>query len=68
MIKLKTPFSEEKIKELEVGDMVLISGDIYCGRDAVLPQIVEMAKKNLLKIKGMKKISYFILKIHCLNV
>lgn len=53
MIKLKTPFSEEKIKELEVGDMVLISGDIYCGRDAVLPQIVEMAKKNLLKIKGI---------------
>lgn len=53
MIKLKTPFSEEEIKKLEVGDMVLISGDIYCGRDAVLPQIVEMHKKNLLKINGI---------------
>ena len=53
MIKLKTPFSEEEIKKLEVGDMVLISGDIYCGRDAVLPQIVEMYKKNLLKINGI---------------
>ena len=53
MIKLKTPFSEEEIKKLEVGDMVLISGDIYCGRDAVLPQIVEMYRKNLLKINGI---------------
>lgn len=53
MIKLETPFSEEEIIKLKVGDMVLISGDIYCGRDAVLPQIVEMYKKNSLKINGI---------------
>lgn len=36
---LKTPFSEEVIADLRVGDVVSISGYIYCGRDAVLPRI-----------------------------
>lgn len=39
MIELTTPFSEEAISQLEVGDVVSISGYIYCGRDAVLPRI-----------------------------
>ncbi len=39
MIELKTPFSEEAIAQLKVGDVVSISGDIFCGRDAVLPRI-----------------------------
>lgn len=39
MINLTTPFSEESITQLEVGDVVSISGDIFCGRDAVLPRI-----------------------------
>ena len=40
MIKeLKTPFSEEAISQLHVGDVVSISGYIFCGRDAVLPRI-----------------------------
>ena len=40
MIKeLKTPFSEESISQLKVGDVVSISGYIFCGRDAVLPRI-----------------------------
>ena len=39
MIKLKTPFSEEAIAALKVGDVVSISGYIFCGRDAVLPRI-----------------------------
>ncbi len=43
---LKTPISEECIKELRVGDMVLISGNIYCGRDAVLPKICEMIQNE----------------------
>lgn len=53
MIKLKTPFSEEEIRRLEVGDMILVSGDIYCGRDAVLPQIVKMFQNNLLEKNGI---------------
>ena len=39
MKKIETPFSEEVIAELKVGDVVSISGFIYCGRDAVLPRI-----------------------------
>ena len=39
MIELTTPFSEEAIAQLKVGDGVSISGDIFCGRDAVLPRI-----------------------------
>jgi len=39
MIELTTPFSEEAIRELKVGDVVSINGNIFCGRDAVLPRI-----------------------------
>lgn len=36
-----TPFTDEDINELNVGDMIYISGDIFCGRDAVLPKIIK---------------------------
>jgi fumarate hydratase subunit beta len=39
MIELTTPFSEEAISQLKVGDVVSITGYIFCGRDAVLPRI-----------------------------
>lgn len=39
MIEIETPFSEEVISQLKVGDVVSISGYIFCGRDAVLPRI-----------------------------
>ena len=32
---LKAPLTEEQIRTLKVGDVVLISGDLYTGRDAV---------------------------------
>ncbi len=32
---LKAPLTEEQIRTLKVGDVVLISGDMYTGRDAV---------------------------------
>lgn len=35
------PFTDEDIRELNVGDMIYISGDIFCGRDAVLPKIIK---------------------------
>ncbi len=41
MKRLNTPFSEADIASLEVGDMIYISGYIFCGRDAVLPKIVD---------------------------
>lgn len=34
-IRLEAPFTEEKIRSLHVGDMVLINGILYTGRDAV---------------------------------
>jgi tartrate dehydratase beta subunit/fumarate hydratase class I family protein len=36
--KLAFPFSEEKIRALKVGDEVLISGVVFTGRDAGLPE------------------------------
>lgn len=39
MIKLITPFSEDTIIQLKIGDVVSIAGYIFCGRDAVLPRI-----------------------------
>ena len=44
MITLTTPISEEEIAALHVGDTVEISGYILCGRDAVLPKVVDMIK------------------------
>lgn len=41
---LTTPIMEEDIIKLSVGDMLYISGDIFCGRDAVLPLLVESLK------------------------
>lgn len=48
MIHLTTPFSEEDIAQLKVGDVVSISGYIYAGRDAVLPKIVKYAEEGTL--------------------
>ncbi len=39
MIHLRTPLSREDIGQLKVGDAILLSGTIFCGRDAVLPRI-----------------------------
>ncbi|MGI6039402.1 MAG: fumarate hydratase [Clostridiales bacterium] len=39
---LHTPITEEYIESLQVGDMIYISGKIFCGRDAVLPKICRL--------------------------
>lgn len=53
MKELITPFSEKEISKLQVGDMLYISGDIFCGRDAVLPKLVEMCKDGSIKTSGI---------------
>jgi fumarate hydratase subunit beta len=53
MIELTTPFSEEDIAKLRVGDVVSISGYIYTGRDAVLPKIVKHAEEGTLSEVGV---------------
>ncbi|MCL2807813.1 MAG: fumarate hydratase C-terminal domain-containing protein [Coriobacteriia bacterium] len=50
---LHTPLHPETIRDLQVGDRVEISGTIYCGRDAVLPKIVSMAKAGDLAKAGL---------------
>ena len=42
MIQLTTPISEAAADALKVGDTVEISGYILCGRDAVLPKLLQM--------------------------
>lgn len=44
MKKLDYPFSKEAVRELKVGDMVLITGKIYTGRDAVHKRLHEGVK------------------------
>ena len=46
MKKIKTPINNEEINGLKVGDKVSISGIIYTGRDAALPQLVELIEKD----------------------
>ena len=46
MKHLTTPISAEDISSLHVGDKVTISGTIYTGRDAALPQLVNLIKEN----------------------
>ncbi len=41
MKRLEYPFKKEDIRELKVGDMVLISGKLFTGRDAVHKRIHE---------------------------
>jgi fumarate hydratase subunit beta len=46
--EIKTPISEEEIKSLQAGDMVYISGKIFCGRDSVLPKICKLIDEGKL--------------------
>jgi len=34
-VVLTAPLTEEKVRSLKVGDMVLVTGEMYTGRDAV---------------------------------
>ena len=47
MIELSTPLSEEAITQLKVGDVVNITGYIFCGRDAVLPRICKEIEQRV---------------------
>ena len=46
MNNLTTPISDDDINKLHVGDKITISGTIYTGRDAALPQLVKLIDKN----------------------
>lgn len=48
MIKLETPISAKIINKLKVGDQIEIYGRVFCGRDAVLPKLVELFRRGRL--------------------
>jgi fumarate hydratase subunit beta len=45
-IKLETPFQDSRLKELNAGDMVYISGTIFSARDAAHKKMCELAADN----------------------
>lgn len=46
MIKLTTPLTNEKIKELHAGDEVMLSGTIYTGRDAAHKRLMTLIEEK----------------------
>lgn len=61
MIKLITPFDEEKALSLRAGDQVLLSGIIYTGRDAAHKRLVEMIENHQsLPFDVQNQIIYFV--------
>lgn len=48
-IEIKTPVTLERIKDLKVGDQLVITGIIYTGRDAALPRLVKAVKEDRLR-------------------
>lgn len=46
MINLTTPIDDTDLDNLKIGDKITITGTIYTGRDAALPQLVELIKKD----------------------
>lgn len=46
MIKITTPLTNEKVKQLKAGDQVLISGVIYTSRDAGHKRMIQLLERN----------------------
>ena len=46
---LHTPVSEEQIRELKVGDVVLLNGDMFTGRDAVHRYLYDGGELDIIK-------------------
>jgi fumarate hydratase subunit beta len=46
MIHLTTPITDDDIAGLKVSEQINISGTIYTGRDAALPQLVELIERD----------------------
>ncbi len=53
MKTINTPITEDNINEMNVGDMICISGKIYCGRDAVLPKVQQAVKDGKIEELGI---------------
>ena len=45
-LHIETPIREETVARLQVGDTISLSGYIFCGRDAVLPRVVQFIREG----------------------
>ena len=45
-IKLTAPLTEDKIKDLKIGDEILLSGTIYTARDSAHQKLVDLLAEN----------------------
>jgi fumarate hydratase subunit beta len=52
-VEIHTPVSEEIIDSLQAGDTVTITGQILCGRDAVLPRVVSLIEDGKAETLGI---------------
>lgn len=53
MRELRFPVTREQVDALEVGETILISGRILCGRDAVLPRIARSIEDGTWDTQGI---------------
>lgn len=44
--KIETPLTIDKVKDLNAGDIVLLSGEIFTARDAAHKRLIELVDKN----------------------
>jgi fumarate hydratase subunit beta len=51
VIEINTPVSVDRIKSLNVGDQLIITGTIYTARDAALPRLVKAIHER--RLEGM---------------
>lgn len=61
MIKLTTPLTQEKVKDLKMGDEVSITGTIYTARDAAHERLVKLLEEGKeLPIEIKDQIIYYV--------
>jgi fumarate hydratase subunit beta len=51
MMRIDTPISRDVVEKLNVGMQIEIYGRVLCGRDAVLPKLAQLARKNDLMVE-----------------
>ncbi|MCF0254556.1 MAG: Fe-S-containing hydro-lyase [Duodenibacillus sp.] len=60
MIRISTPFTAEQSRRLKAGDCVLITGSIYCARDAAHKRMTEaLARGEKLPVDWRDQIVYY---------
>jgi len=59
--KINLPFSEENIKNLKIGDKILLSGQIYTARDKAHERLKKMIENNLeLPFRPKNQVIYYV--------